>query len=80
MKAKKITALLLAATMIVSMTACGGNSNDTPTAGNDTTQTTPADDDADADTDTDAETPAAEENAGGDDYEALLEISFLKRR
>lgn len=74
MKAKKITALLLAATMIVSMTACGGNGNDAPSSstGNDTEQTTPADDDAD--TDADAETPAAgEENAGGDDYEALLE-------
>lgn len=76
MKAKKITALLLAATMIVSMTACGG-SNDTPASnnGNDTVQSTPADDGGDADDAGDAaETPAADDGeAAGDDYDALLE-------
>lgn len=76
MKAKKITALLLAATMIVSMTACGG-SNDTPASnnGNDTVQSTPADDANDADdADDAADAPAADDGeAAGDDYEALLE-------
>ena len=76
MKAKKITALLLAATMIVSMTACGG-SNDTPASdnGNDTVQSTPADDANDADdADDAADAPAADDGeAAGDDYDALLE-------
>ena len=76
MKAKKITALLLAATMIVSMTACGG-SNDTPASnnGNDTVQSTPADDANDTDdADNAADAPAADDGeAAGDDYEALLE-------
>lgn len=76
MKAKKITALLLAATMIVSMTACGG-SNDTPASnnGNDTVQSTPADDANDTDdADDAADAPAADDGeAAGDDYEALLE-------
>ena len=76
MKAKKITALLLAATMIVSMTACGG-SNDTPASnnGNDTVQSTPADDANDTDdADNAADAPAADDGeAPGDDYEALLE-------
>lgn len=63
MKAKKITALLLAATMVVSMTACGGNSASTSTdsTGTDAVETTES---------TAGETTEAAE--ASDDYEELL--------
>ena len=66
MKAKKITALLLAATMVVSMTACGGNSASTTTdsTGTDAVETTES---------TAGEaTDAADAAEASDDYEELL--------
>lgn len=66
MKAKKLTALLLAATMAVSMTACG-NSTSTPagSTGGDTVETT-------GDDSSDASTEAGTEEANDDAYEELL--------
>lgn len=68
MKAKKLTALLLAAAMTVSMTACG-NSASTSADNNTSDATTNAG--TEADNEAEASTTATE--ASNDDYEALLE-------
>ncbi len=70
MKAKKIVALLMAATMAASLTACGGSdSAATTTDTADTAAADEADDEEEADDEADAE---GEAEASDEDYEELL--------
>ena len=70
MKAKKITALLMAAVMTVSLAACGSSGTTTAEPAADSSTEAKAETEADAD-DADADTEAAA--ADGESYDELLE-------